>query len=228
MTRNILILGATSGIARGIANAFAKKGDNLFLAGRDESELNKIAQDLKIRFNITAETLKFDIEKDQPIKIDNLDGVVFSIGYDGPEIEKVLAINFTQAVHALNYYAEYFKNKKQGFIIGLSSVAGDRGRQSNFMYGSAKAGFSAYLQGLRNTLFNHNVSVITIKPGFVDTVQTFGKPGLFLVADPNVIGEKIANAVDKKSDVLYLPWFWKYIMCVIKSIPECMFKRLSL
>jgi len=234
MARNILILGATSGIARGIAQAFAKKGDHLFLAGRDEAELDKLAQDLKIRFNIKPEIIKFDIENNTKIPdIHNLDGVVFAIGYMGNDVEKTLNINFNQAVILLNYYADYFlnnnkKNGKRSFIIGISSVAGDRGRQSNYLYGSAKAGFSVYLAGLRNKLFKHHIKVITVKPGFVDTAMTFGLPGMFLVADPNKIGEKIANSVESRANVLYLPWFWKYIMLIIKSIPEFIFKRLSL
>jgi decaprenylphospho-beta-D-erythro-pentofuranosid-2-ulose 2-reductase len=229
MGRNILIFGATSGIARGIAHAFAKRGDNLFLAGRDEVELNKIAQDLKIRYGATVETLEFDIEHYKtPPHIDNLDGIVYAIGYMGTHIKKTLKINFSYAVDVLNHYVGYFETRKQGFIVGISSVAGERGRQSNYIYGAAKAGFSTYLQGLRNKLSKNNIKVITIKPGFIDTAMTFGLPGLFLVADPNAIGEKIANAVNKKSDVLYLPWFWKYIMLIIKSIPEFIFKRLSL
>lgn len=229
MARNILIIGATSGIAKGIIYAFAKKGDNLFLAARDEVELNKISQDIKIRFNTKTEIIKFDVENYTAIpKIEDLDGVVYAVGYDGPEVERVLNINFTQAVNILNDYADYFAHKKQGFIVGISSVAGDRGRQSNYIYGCSKAGFSTYLQGLRNKLAKNNVRVITIKPGFVDTVQTFGKPGVFLVADPMVIGQKIANSVNKRADILYLPWFWKYIMLIIKSIPEFIFKRLSL
>lgn len=229
MARNILILGATSGIARGIAHAFAKKGDNLYLAGRDEFELVRMADDIKIRYNIKVDVLKFDIEHYKtPPEIENLDGVVYAIGYMGTHIKKTLKINFVYAVDVLNHYAGYFDNKKKGFIIGISSVAGDRGRQSNYVYGAAKAGFTTYLQGLRNKLSKSKINVITVKPGFVDTAMTFGLPGLFLVADPGKIGEKIANAVDKKSDVLYLPWFWKYIMLVIKSIPEFIFKRLSL
>ncbi len=229
MARNILILGATSGIARGIAEAFAKRGDNLYLAARDEFELNRIATDLSIKYPVKITPVILDIENNDKLpSIDNLDGVVWAIGYMGPDANKVLKINFTDAVTILNYYADYFLAKKSGFIVGISSVAGDRGRQSNYIYGSAKAGLSTYLAGLRNKLAKHNIHVMTVKPGFVDTQMTFGMPGLFLVAAPNAVGEKIVKAVDKKTNILYVPWFWKYIMLIIKSIPEVLFKKLSL
>lgn len=229
MGRHILILGATSGIARGIAEAFAKRGDNLYLAARDEFELHRIADDLRVKYPVKVTPMLFDIEKTRELPaIDNLDGIVFAIGYMGRDVDKVLSINFTAAVNSLNYYADYFLAKKAGFIVGLSSVAGDRGRQSNYVYGAAKAGLSTYLAGLRNKLAKQQIHVMTVKPGFVDTQMTFGLPGMFLVADPNKVGEKIVKAIDKKTDVLYVPWFWRYIMLIIKSIPERVFKRLSL
>jgi len=117
---------------------------------------------------------------------------------------------------------------KRGFIIGISSVAGDRGRQSNYVYGAAKGALSLYLQGLRNRLHPSGVRVITIKPGFVDTAMTYGLPGMFLVASPQAVGESIASSPGKSADVVYLPWFWRYIMLIIKHIPEPIFKRLKL
>lgn len=229
MARNILIFGATSGIARGISEAFAKKGDNLYLAARDEFELNRISVDIVIKYNVKVTPVVFDIENYAEFpKIDNLDGLVFAIGYMGHDVEKVMKINFAEAVKLLNYYADYFVFQKSGFIVGISSVAGDRGRQSNYIYGAAKAGLSTYLAGLRNKLFKQNIHVMTVKPGFVDTQMTFGLPGMFLVADPNKVATKIVAAVDKKTNVLYVPWFWRYIMLIIKSIPEFIFKRLAL
>jgi short-subunit dehydrogenase len=105
-------------------------------------------------------------------------------------------------------------------------VAGDRGRQSNYLYGAAKAGLSTFLQGLRNRLFHANVKVITIKPGFVDTHMTYGRPGLFLVASPESVARGIFRAIAKGKDVVYLPWFWRPIMLIVQSIPEAIFKRL--
>ena len=107
-------------------------------------------------------------------------------------------------------------------------MAGDRGRQSNYLYGSAKAGLSAYLQGLRNRLFRSGVRVVTIKPGFVDTSMTFGRPGLFLLASPEAIARGVYKAINSGKDVVYLPWFWRWIMLVIRLVPEGIFKRLRL
>jgi decaprenylphospho-beta-D-erythro-pentofuranosid-2-ulose 2-reductase len=140
----------------------------------------------------------------------------------------VIASNFTGAVSILSYCANYFEPLQRGFIIGISSVAGDRGRQSNYVYGAAKGALSLYLQGLRNRLFAKGVRVITIKPGFVDTAMTFGLPGLFLVATPQSIGERIVAALGKSADIVYLPGFWRYIMLIIKHIPEPIFKRMKL
>jgi decaprenylphospho-beta-D-erythro-pentofuranosid-2-ulose 2-reductase len=237
MTRKILILGATSAIARATANALAKQGDELLLAGRDVSELERIASDLSVRFDNQNHVLKFDIENStqhKPFfqeaiqKLGDLTGVVFAIGYMNKDIEKTLQINFTSAVSILNVCAAYLEQQKKGFILGITSVAGDRGRQSNYIYGAAKGGLSIYLQGLRNRLFKSNVRVITIKPGFVDTAMTFGLPVLFLVAQPQIVGDVIVRSIDKNTDVLYVPGFWRLIMFIIVHIPEKIFKRLSL
>jgi short-subunit dehydrogenase len=142
--------------------------------------------------------------------------------------EKIIVANFTGAASILGYCANFLEQKKHGFIIGISSVAGDRGRQSNYVYGAAKGALSLYLQGLRNRLFASGVRVITIKPGFVDTAMTYGLPGLFLVASPHDIGKRIVAALDKSADVVYLPWFWRYIMLIIKHVPEPIFKRMKL
>jgi short-subunit dehydrogenase len=141
---------------------------------------------------------------------------------------KVIASNFTGAVSILGYCANYLEQLHRGFIIGISSVAGDRGRQSNYVYGAAKGALSLYLQGLRNRLHPGGVRVITIKPGFVDTAMTYGLPGLFLVASPQNIGERIVAALGKSADVVYLPWFWRYIMLIIKHVPEAIFKRMKM
>jgi short-subunit dehydrogenase len=142
--------------------------------------------------------------------------------------KKVIAANFTGATSILSHCANYFEQKKCGFIIGVASVAGDRGRQSNYVYGAAKGALSLYLQGLRNRLYVSGVRVITIKPGFVDTAMTYGLPGLFLVASPQYVGQRIVGSLTKSADVVYLPWFWRYIMFIIKCIPEPVFKRMKL
>jgi decaprenylphospho-beta-D-erythro-pentofuranosid-2-ulose 2-reductase len=245
MSESVLILGATSAIARATAVAFAARGAALYLASRDLDELQRIAADLRLRYDVDVHYGLFDAEETESHAMfmqsvieamHGISGVVLAFGYLGDQQaardfkmgEKIIASNFTGAASILSHCANYFEPLKHGFIIGISSVAGDRGRQSNYVYGAAKGALSLYLQGLRNRLFASGVRVITIKPGFVDTAMTYGLPGMFLVASPQRIGERIVAALGKSPDVVYLPWFWRYIMLIIKHIPEPIFKRLKL
>ena len=245
MSGNVLILGATSAIARGTAAAFAARGDNLYLASRDLDELKRIAADLHVRYGVMVHYGLFDAEatathaaffQNVIQEMHELSGVVLAFGLLGDQqaardfnvAERIIASNFTGAVSILSICANHFEPLKRGFIIGISSVAGDRGRQSNYVYGAAKGALSLYLQGLRNRLFASGVRVITIKPGFVDTAMTFGLPGLFLVALPQEIGKQIVQTLSKSADVVYLPCFWRYIMLIIKHIPEPIFKRMKM
>lgn len=245
MSEAVLILGATSAIARATAAAFAARGAALYLASRDEEELRRIAADIQVRYGVEVHHGLFDAEatdsheaflKSVVAVMPKLSGVVLAFGYLGDQQAardfnvgaKVITSNFTGAASILSHCANYFEPLQHGFIIGISSVAGDRGRQSNYVYGAAKGALSLYLQGLRNRLYASGVRVITIKPGFVDTAMTYGLPGLFLVASPQSIGERIVAALRKSADVVYLPWFWRYIMFIIKHIPEPIFKRMKL
>lgn len=246
MSGAVLILGATSAIAKATAAAFAAKGHPLYLAGRDDNELERIAADIAIRYGVTVEYGLFDADSaaehgkflDQVIgSVGELEGTVLAFGYlgeqsvaaaDGNEQAAIIQRNFTGAASILALIANYLEPRKRGFIIGISSVAGDRGRQSNYTYGAAKGALSLFLQGMRNRLFPAGVKVLTVKPGFVDTAMTFGLPGMFLVASPESTGKQIVSSLEKGKDVVYLPWFWRYIMLIIRSIPERIFKRLSL
>lgn len=246
MSETVLILGATSGIARGAAIALASRGRNLILAGRDEVELQRIATDLSIRYGITTRIRLLDISDlaGQEELVGSLlhdgevlSGVLCAVGYlgeqetaftDSEEASRIMIGNYTGPALLLDRLANLMIPNKSGFIIGIASVAGDRGRRSNFIYGSAKGGFGLYLQGLRNRLFREGIQVLTVKPGFVDTAMTYGMPGMFLVAQPEDIGEGIVRAQEKGKDAVYLPGFWRYIMLIIRSIPEKIFKRLGL
>ena len=246
MKGTVLILGATSAIARGTAAAMARAGYSLYLAGRDEQELQRDAVDLQQRFGVNVGFGLFDAEQyeQHPVFLEQvttemgaLAGVVVAFGYLGAQdkaavdFDETLAIinrNYVGAVSILNLCANRMKEAGKGFIVGIASVAGDRGRQSNYTYGSAKGAFALYLQGLRNRLARKGVHVLTVKPGFVDTGMTFGLEGMFLVTTPRYVGERIAHAVERGRDVLYVPWFWRYIMLIITHIPERIFKRLSL
>lgn len=242
----VLILGATSSIARAAAYAFAEKGYPLYLAGRDLDEVQRIAVDITLRYRTQVHHGHFDADafdthdkfiKDVAAETESLSGVLLAFGALGDQekarsdfnaAHEIINSNFTGACSILTHCANHFAEKKKGFILALSSVAGDRGRQSNYIYGAAKGGLSLFLQGLRNRLYPYGVRVITIKPGFVDTPMTFGKPGLFLVASPNSVGKKIVASLKSRRDVVYIPGFWKYIMHIIKAIPESLFKKLKL
>ena len=148
---------------------------------------------------------------------------------DWSQASKIIHTNYTGAVSILNIIAAYYASKREGVIAGIASVAGERGRQSNYLYGSAKAGFMAYLSGLRNRLYREGVHVITVQPGFVYTKMTenLALPKM-LTAKPEEVANAVYNAVDKKRNVVYVKWFWRWIMLIIKTVPEPVFKRLKL
>ncbi|MCX5769976.1 MAG: SDR family oxidoreductase [Candidatus Hydrogenedentes bacterium] len=243
----IVILGATSAIARAAAIELGLRGYGLILASRDIEENQALASDVAVRTGANVAALPFEAE-DMPGHAaffarcrdhfgDGLAGVILCFGYlddqktaqqDFKIARRTIDVNYTGAVSILELFAAHFEERKKGFICAVSSVAGDRGRQSNYFYGSAKAGLTAYLQGLRNRLFKSGVTVTTVKPGFVDTKMTFGKPNLMLVAPAEKAGKDIVKAALKGKDVVYTPWFWRYIMLIIQHVPETIFKRLKL
>lgn len=237
--QSILILGATSSIARACSEIFASRHCKLFLASRDISELERIAVDLRIRFSVDVSYAFFDITQlDSHVnffemlidKIGFIDGVLMAIGLiDKVEYQKVIAANFTGPISFLELYVKYLALQKKGFIIGLSSVAGDRGRKPNYVYGASKAGLTTYLQGLRNYVYPSNIQILTIKLGLIDTKMIFGgKYPLFLAANPKKTAVKIIRALDKGRESVYIPGIWRIIMLIIRLIPEKIFKRLSL
>lgn len=245
MNQWVLVVGATSGIGRATAEALAARGYALYLTGRNQDELARNATDLRLRFNVETAFASFDVEHTkhhahflaEVLKITGgIKGVVMTVGLLGdqesarrtPRLEQIFHVNLVGPASFLAHCADELESKKGGFIVGISSVAGDRGRQSNYVYGAAKGGFTRYLQGLRNRLHASGITVLEVRPGFVDTPMTFGLPGLFLVASPEYVGERIARALDARRDVVYVPWFWRYIMFAVRSMPECIFKRLTL
>jgi short-subunit dehydrogenase len=142
--------------------------------------------------------------------------------------ERELSTNFLSAASLLTLLGNRFEAQRGGTLAVISSVAGDRGRQSNYVYGSAKAALSTFTAGLRNRLFKSGVHVLTIKPGFVDTPMTAHLPKNALFVGPDKIARGIVRAIDRRRDVVYLPWFWRWILLIIRSVPEFVFKRLSL
>lgn len=240
-----LVLGAKSAIAQAIVERLT--GYDFALAARDCAELAPFAADLRLRRSCAVDLLEFDaldfdalehLPQQVLDQCGEFDLVVLVFGYlgdqqivqrDTVEMAKTLHANFTGAAIVLSHLANYLETRgKTGGIIAISSVAGDRGRQSNYFYGAAKGGLSLFLQGLRNRLAATPVHVLTVKPGFVDTPMTQGLDGLFLVAAPAKVADDIVRAYKKKRDVLYTPFFWRWIMLIIKLIPERIFKKLKL
>ncbi|HRG09737.1 MAG TPA: SDR family oxidoreductase [Cyclobacteriaceae bacterium] len=240
----VLILGATSEVALALADQLAAKSINLILAARQVEKLNPVKADLTIRFGVTVTVVAFDAaqanthadfyEQLNP----KPDAAICVFGFLGDhdkakinweECAAILSANYVGAVSILNVIANDFEKRKQGIIVGISSVAGERGRQSNYFYGSAKAGFTAYLSGLRNRLVKSSVHVVTVKPGFIRTkmIEGIATPGL-LTAKPEQVAAAIIKAMNKKRNVIYVLPVWRWIMLVIRCIPEFIFKRLSL
>ncbi len=242
----VLIIGASSAIAYETAKCFAHDGADLFLVGRSEEKLTTVAADLKVRGAKRVETYLLDLcdlDRHQEMfeqalaSLGELDMLLIAHGTLGDqhkceqsvvETMQELQTNCLSIISLLTIGANYFERQQHGCIAVVSSVAGDRGRKSNYVYGTAKAALSVFLQGLRNRLSSAGVSVVTIKPGFVATPMTAHLKKGPLMASPQPVGRGIYQAMKKGKDVVYLPGFWRPIMLVIKSIPESIFKRLSL
>lgn len=237
--KSILILGATSSIARSCAEIFAARQCNIFLASRDLVELERIALDLRIRYKVEVNYAFFDITQFDSHaaffeslihKMGSMYGVVMAVGLiDKTQPRKVIEANFSGPISFLDICVEYLVIQKKGFIIGLSSVAGDRGRKYNYVYGASKAALTTYLQGLRSYLYPSNIQILTIKLGLIDTKMTFGANyPLCLAASPKKTALKIIYALDKGRESVYIPGIWRAIMLIIRLIPEKIFKRLTI
>jgi short-subunit dehydrogenase len=240
----VLIVGAKSDIAKATAREYAKNGYDLYLAARNVDELTEFAQDVITRTQKDVQLAELDIldfESHQTF-YDNLKekplGVISAVGYLGEqskaqsdfnEAKRIIDTNYTGVVSLFNIIANDFEQRRSGFMVGISSVAGERGRKSNYLYGSAKAALTAYLSGLRNRLYEAQVHVMTVKPGFVATKMTedMDLPEK-LTAQPEEVARDIYYAQQKGKNVLYTKWIWKWVMMVIKMIPEWKFKGMSI
>ena len=244
--KKIFISGATSAIAHKAARRWTSGGDVSFcLMGRSEDRLVQIASDLKAFGAKSVEILVSTYDSALLCQefekawsdFDGFDLCLLAHGALGDqnhqEIDFAMAksnieTNFLTYVALLTPMANRMAERMQGSIVVISSVAGDRGRQSNYVYGSAKAGLSAFAAGLRNRLAAYGVQVLTVKPGFVDTPMTAHLPKNALFASPDEIAQGIYLAVQKNRNTVYLPWFWLGIMTIIRLIPEAIFKKLKL
>jgi hypothetical protein len=244
--RKILICGATSAIARETARLFAREGDRFYLVGRDMNRIEAVARDLNARGANKTDCFAVDLNefdlhetiiRNAMESLNGLDTVLVAHGtlsdQDACEKEYRLAeqefrTNFLSVVSLLTPIANIFEKQGCGSIVVISSVAGERGRQSNYVYGTAKGAVSLFLQGLRNRLHTKGVHVLTVKPGFVDTPMTEHLPKNILFAQPEDIAKGIYRAITRKKDIVYLPGYWRFIITIITHIPEIYFKRLNL
>lgn len=243
--RTILFLGANSDIAKAAIDLFAKEGYDLQLALRNPDRFQRKKSDLEIRHSVNVSLHSFDLIKPNLHKdlIQSLDPfpdvVVVAAGYLGSqqiaelseeESAKILQTNFNGVISVLSHVANIMEERGYGTIVGISSVAGERGRASNYYYGASKAGLTAFLSGLRNRLYKKGIHVITIIPGFVQTKMTEGlKLPPLITAQPGQVAKAIFRAVKKEnSGVVYSLKVWKYFMLLIRLIPESLFKKLSL
>ncbi|MCS4099964.1 SDR family oxidoreductase [Salinibacter ruber] len=244
---NVLIAGATSTIARHTAGQLAARGARLHLAARDEAEAERIGQDLAVRRGAEVSWDSFeatDYEGHERLldrateAMGGLDGLLVAVGMLGdqaraeadPEhLREVIEVNYSAPASLITATANRFEKQGRGWIAALSSVAGDRGRPTNYAYGSAKAGLTAFLEGLRGRLYESGVHVLTAKPGPTDTKMTFGMDDPPpLMAEPERVAGQVAQAIEEEKDLCYAPPIWRYIMAAIRLIPTPLFKKLDL
>ena len=244
--QKILILGAASAIAQATARLFAAEGAAFCLVGRGQERLEIVAQDLTARGAASAACITSDLSDcDAHLELitradtllGGLDLALSAYGTLGDQkagqadfavAQRELHTNFVSVASLLTHLANLLEPRGQGAIAVISSVAGDRGRQSNYIYGAAKGGLSIFMQGLRNRLAPAGVRVLTVKPGFVDTPMTAAFAKGLLWVGPEVVAACIRQGLAKGRDVVYAPWFWRYVMLIIRAVPERFFKRLRL
>ena len=246
MTRRVLILGATSGIAQNVSRCFAAEHAKLFLVARDSEKLKALTDDLKIRGAASVETCEADLtdNSSHPLIISKsvavwggLDAALIAHGTlpdqlsmenDPALLRNSIEVNYVSAVSLLMQLGKVFEDQRSGVLAIIGSVAGDRGRRSNYVYGSAKAGLATFVAGLRLRLATANVQVVLIKPGWISTPMTAHLRQNFLFASPEQAGREIYKAMISPRAVVYCPWYWKWIMRFIRFIPNPIFAKLNL
>ncbi len=247
MNDPIVVLGATSAIGQAFARASAARGHDVVLCARDGAEARRSAEDLRVRFGVAADALEFEATKDaaDPLFFARLrercggrfGGVFLAYGTmadeatarsDPAATARMIETNVTSTAQILERVASALEQEQQGWICAVSSVAGDRGRASNYVYGASKAALQTLLSGLRVRLASVGVRVVDVRPGFVDTPLTFGREGVFLAAPPERVAQDALRAIDRDRAVVYSPFFWRFIMTAIRWLPDFVFKRAPL
>ncbi len=242
----IAIFGAASAIAQELARLYAAEGAACFLVGRNGERLDTVACDLKARGAAAVTTAVADLADTArhaaliaqvKAALGSIDRVLIAYGTLGDQqagqgdtavMVRELNVNFVSAASLLSHLADAMIPQKAGRIAVIGSVAGDRGRQSNYIYGSAKAGLGAFVLGLRHRLTKDGISVTLVKPGFVDTPMTAAFPKGALWASPGQVARDIRAAMERGAAVVYTPWFWRWIMLIIRSVPDFIFRRTRL
>ena len=242
--KKILIIGSTSAIAEATARIWAQRGDELFLVARNQERLNVISEDLKVRGSLGVHSYCMDannFEEHLPMldkafgMLGKIDVVLIAHGTLSNQKEcehsvkltmQEIKTNALSAIALMTHLANRFESQGSGTIAVISSVAGDRGRASNYVYGSAKAMVTTFTSGLRQRLYKSEISVVTIKPGFVDTPMTAEFNKSLLWAKPEKVAKGIVGTCDKKNGEFYVPEFWWGVMMIIKLIPQAIFRRL--
>lgn len=244
MKNHWLIIGATSAVARACARELAQQGADLTLVGRDQDDLEATASDARLRGAGIARALHCDVGDpqarqtllDQAGLNDERLNVLVAVGLmpeqdamdtDPALLARMVDATYTGPMALLQGLTPIFERQAGGQVVVIGSVAGDRGRRKNYLYGSAKAGLATYAEGLRARLFSCGATVTVVKPGFIDTAMTWGLPGLFLVSSPQSCAQAILRASQKGRPVLYHPGFWRLIMLIIRHIPATIMKRLK-
>lgn len=241
----MIVLGSNSEVAQAFVEKVLQEGEKfetIFLVTSHVQDAERFSKHLEVKYLQRSRIIFLDLLKD--VNYSSFEGInslllFCATGYlgegteeglyDNRNTEKIIDINYAKLIPVINYFAQKMEARRGGTIIALSSIAGDRGRQSNFIYGSAKAGFSAYLSGLRNYLFSRRVHVLTVKPGFMATKMTDGLPlNPTLTATPKQAANSIYNAYKSRKNVAYVLPIWWLIMLIIKNIPEFIFKKLKL
>ena len=242
----VLVLGATSSIAIATMRRLATQGSRFMLVARHSNRLTAVAQDLLTRGALTVDTWVMDLDDTAAHpemlaiaaeRLDRIDLALIAHGVLGDQqaaeadfevAAAILHTNFIATVSLLTWLGNYFQAQRGGTLAVVSSVAGDRGRKSNYVYGASKGALNIFMEGLRNRIDRDGVQVLTIKPGFVATPMTAHVPHNALFASPDQVAGGILKAVERRRDVAYVPWFWAGIMLLIRSIPGFLFKKMNL
>lgn len=241
-----LVLGGSSSVGRAFARAAAEGGADILLAGRDIEDLRLSTADIRVRSGVAAKAMEFDATA-----YDTHDALIAAcmkaargtlnifvafglmpeqngIDADFDVARRTVETNYLGVVSVLSRLAPVLERQRGGKVVVLGSVAGDRGRLKNYVYGSAKAGLHTYLQGLRARLSRAGVRVVTVKPGFLDTAMTWGRGGVVLAAPPDRFARVCLRLASRGPEVAYVPWFWRGVMAVVRALPEPLFKRLKI